>query len=115
MELAFSIDRDGLVEDTHARVYKQLGAWVRGCYGSPLATTSGHGGSFTLSLPAGAAFDRFQLQEETVQGQRVRRYAIEASADGGGSWRGVAGGFAIGTKVRKPPCWPRSWPNSSLL
>jgi hypothetical protein len=25
MELAFSIDRDGLVEDTHAAVYKQLG------------------------------------------------------------------------------------------
>lgn len=39
MELAFSIDRDGLVQDTHAKVYKQLGDWVRGCYGpsSPFA------------------------------------------------------------------------------
>ena len=26
---------DGLVEDTHAAVYKQLGDWVRACYGTP--------------------------------------------------------------------------------
>ena len=32
MELAFSIDREGLVEKSHASVYKQLGDWVRSCY-----------------------------------------------------------------------------------
>ena len=39
MELAFSIDRDGLVQDTHAAMYRALGNWVRGCYGSPVAET----------------------------------------------------------------------------
>eukprot|EP01048_Picozoa_sp_COSAG05_P030143 COSAG05_NODE_10312_length_572_cov_1.422833_1_plen_57_part_10 len=28
MELAFAIDRDGLVQDSHANAYKQLGNWV---------------------------------------------------------------------------------------
>ena len=36
------------VEDTHAVVYKALGAWVRDCYGSPLAMTSGTGASFQV-------------------------------------------------------------------
>ena len=43
MELAFSIDRDGLVEDTHAAVYKQLGDWVRACYGRPVSSVAGEG------------------------------------------------------------------------
>lgn len=75
MELAFSIDRDGLVQDTHAAVYKQLGDWVRVCYGTPIAETtvaapgSGSGGigwTYTLKVPAGAVFDRLQLREDTV-------------------------------------------------
>jgi alpha-L-fucosidase len=34
MELAMAINRDGLVEPSHAAVYKQLGDWVRECYGN---------------------------------------------------------------------------------
>merc|ERR1712098_978739 len=98
MELAFSIDRDGLVEDTHAAVYKQLGDWVRSCYGSPLSSTSGLGSSFVLTLAKGDVFDRFQLREETVVGQRVRNYTIESSINGGATWSALAAGSAIGTK-----------------
>ena len=43
MELDFAIDRRGLVPESHAAVYKQLGGWVRECYGSPLAMSSGQG------------------------------------------------------------------------
>ena len=111
MELAFSIDRDGLVEETHAAVYKQLGDWVRSCYGQPVAETtvvaSSGGGNTTyeLCVPAGAVFDRVQLREDTTVGQRVRSYSVDLvggdDAGGGGDEGGVvalAAGQAIGTK-----------------
>ena len=103
MELAFSIDRDGLVEDTHAVVYKQLGAWVRACYGSPLATSSGAGHEFVLHLRKGDIFDRFQLVEDIVTGQRIRNYtiAINPSLDsraGGATKTILVNGDAIGQK-----------------
>jgi hypothetical protein len=97
MELAFSIDRDGLVEGSHAKVYKQLGDWVRQCYGTPLALTSGLGSRFELVLPAGRIFDRFQLQEDIVLGQRVRNYTIE-SRTLQGPWKPLVSGSAIGQK-----------------
>ena len=78
MELAFSIDRDGLVQDTHAAMYAALGNWARACYGSPVAETAigtvGIAGpwSYKLDVPAGAVFDRVQLREETVR--QLRHY-----------------------------------------
>ena len=96
MGLAFSIDRDGLVEDTHAVVYKQLGAWVRACYGSPLATSSGAGDEFVLHLRKGDVFDRFQLVEDIVTGQRIRNYTITMSD--GGSKMTLVNGDAVGQK-----------------
>lgn len=97
MELAFSINRDGLVEESHAAVYKQLGNWVRQCYGSPLTMTSGRGLHFSLKLKEGQLFDRFQLQEDIVWGQRVRSFAIESRA-GRVAWMTLASGGAIGMK-----------------
>ena len=67
------------MQDTHAIVYKQLGDWVRACYGTPLASTSGIGYTYTLQLPAGSTFDRIQLKEDTLEGQRVRNYTISYS------------------------------------
>ncbi|CAE7474256.1 FUC1 [Symbiodinium sp. KB8] len=96
MELAFSIDREGLVQKSHASVYGQLGAWVRNCYGSPLAATSGPGMAFTLTLEAGSQFDRIQLQEDIVLGQRVRNYTLEQSE--GSGWHPLVRGSAIGRK-----------------
>ena len=105
MELDFAIDRDGLVEDTHAAVYKQLGDWVRGCYGKPLAMASGTGvvdanGStvFSVVVRARSVFDRFQMIEDTWHGQRVHAWTISAEAEGGGGAAVLATGQAIGIK-----------------
>jgi len=97
MELAFSIDRDGLVEASHAQVYKQLGDWVRTCYGSPLASTSGIGNTFLLNLMPGQVVDRFQLEEDISLGQRVRNYTIRVR-DSLNSWSTLVEGSAIGRK-----------------
>ena len=110
MELAFSIDRDGLVQDTHATMYKALGAWVRQCYGTPLASMLGNGASvngstFDLQLGANVTFDRFQLQEETLVGQRVRNFTIsmmtkqeESEKKSVSEWKTLVTSSAIGTK-----------------
>mmetsp|Transcript_31928 Transcript_31928/g.71728 ORF Transcript_31928/g.71728 Transcript_31928/m.71728 type:complete len:491 (+) Transcript_31928:71-1543(+) len=97
MEIAFSINRLGLVEDSHARAYRLLGEWVQECYASPLASVSGTGTFLQLRLPARFAYDRVMLQEDIVLGQRVRKYIIERSTMGG-AWVRVATASAIGRK-----------------
>ena len=101
MELAFSIDRDGLVEDSHAAVYHELGKWVRSCYGSPLAETAvaapgsgvaGAGWVYSLNVAGGTVFDRLQLREDTVSGQRVTNYSVAVNG------ATVFAGESIGTK-----------------
>jgi len=84
MELAFSINRDGLVDESHAEVYKQLGDWVRECYGTPIGQTMGgiRDVEYELEIEGGIVFDRFQLAEDVVSGQRVHDYAITMSVDG---------------------------------
>lgn len=99
MELAFSIDRDGLVEDTHAAVYKQLGDWVRACYGRPVSSVAGEGDTqYDLLVPEGAVADRVMLKEDTTVGQRVRNYTISYQSSQSQPWGSLAVGEAIGTK-----------------
>ena len=74
--------------------------------GSPLASASGSGNSYTLRLRKGDTVDRFQLQEDIVVGQRVRNYTITSESSPSSSDGGVGGaastvlvsGDAIGTK-----------------
>jgi alpha-L-fucosidase len=77
MELAFSIDRNGLVDPKHEVVYKQLGKWVEDCYGSPVVSTSGRGSRLMVTIPKGTTFDRIQLEEDIALGQRIRAYTVE--------------------------------------
>ena len=97
LELAFSIDRDGLVEDTHAATYSALGGWVQRCYGTPVASTSGRGSTLALAaLPAAA--DRVQLIEDVAEGQRVRNYTLEMRAPNASTWAPLVSASAIGRK-----------------
>ena len=77
LELSWSPDRRGLIPDDHVARYTELGAWIRGCYGHPIAeATSGWESPrvASLALPEGARFDRVVLQEEISKGQRVWTY-----------------------------------------
>ena len=72
--------------------------------GSPLASASGAGNSYTLRLRKGDTIDRFQLQEDIVVGQRVRNYTITSESSsfdgsvGGAASTVLVSGDAIGTK-----------------
>lgn len=85
MELAFAINRDGLVEKSHEAVYQQLGEWVENCYGTPLLSKQNTVGErvikleFPLDLHSSIniSFDRIVLREDITVGQRIRNYTID--------------------------------------
>eukprot|EP00056_Hartaetosiga_gracilis_P003668 m.65889 g.65889 ORF g.65889 m.65889 type:complete len:586 (-) comp11539_c6_seq2:510-2267(-) len=102
LELDFAIDRDGLVDPTHAQRYKELGDWIRSCYSTPIANTSSSemssDVSFTLSFPNGTSTDRFVLQEAFELGERVRAWTITVVSADTQATTTFASGSVIGYK-----------------
>lgn len=116
LELDFAIDRKGEVQKDHALLYKRFGNWLRSCYGgegSP-GTAIVDGGTTTalaeevargepvtsvrLSLGTDAkVFDRVVLTEDQTDGQKIRGWLVEWSADGT-NWTTFGKGKSIGNK-----------------
>ena len=98
MELDFAIDRDGLVQASHAALYERFGKWIRSCYGEQnLMARASTSSSVTVALAPGEAFDRIVLQEDQSTGQKIRRWTVEWTADGV-NWSGFGSGASIGNK-----------------
>eukprot|EP01116_Phalansterium_solitarium_P016962 TRINITY_DN405_c0_g1_i1.p1 TRINITY_DN405_c0_g1~~TRINITY_DN405_c0_g1_i1.p1 ORF type:complete len:619 (-),score=278.33 TRINITY_DN405_c0_g1_i1:113-1969(-) len=97
LELDFAIDRTGNVDPVHAAAYAAFGDWIRGCYGSPIASTSGNGAQLILSLPPGTKLDRIAIREDQAQGQRIRQYTVSYD-NGSGSWLPFSKGTSVGNR-----------------
>jgi alpha-L-fucosidase len=83
LELGIAPNREGLIDDSHATLMKDLGDWVRSCYGNPVAVVLSHRGKdndIVLTIPVGVVMDRIMLQEDLVWGQRIRNYTVEIHA-----------------------------------
>lgn len=82
LELDLAPDRSGLVPARHAARYKELGDFIRSCYGSPIAgggisnTTTATGVSFTFARPT--SVDRIAVMEDQTAGQVIRSYEVYA-------------------------------------
>ena len=102
LELDFAIDRTGNLAPAHVAAYARFGAWIKACYGAPLATATPPPGamSVVLPLPGGAAaVDRVVMREDQRRGQAVNGFTVEYSALGaGGPWLPFGAGVTIGTK-----------------
>jgi alpha-L-fucosidase len=98
LEIDFAIDRTGNVDPVHAARYAEFGAWIRGCYGAPVAAGSLPAGatSFSFAVPAGATFDRVMLEEDQTQGQLIVAYTVEALV--GGAYVPFSAGVTVGSK-----------------
>lgn len=87
---------DGLIPAAHMARYDELGLEIKRRYETPLAQTSGAGSTLTLPLPPETAINGAILQEEIAQGERVRRYRLEAQV--GADWTTVSEGTCVGHK-----------------
>lgn len=98
LEIDFAIDRTGNVDPIHAAAYAAFGAWIRACYGTPVAAGALPAGasSFSVAVPAGATFDRVMLEEDQTAGQLIIAYTVEALV--GGAYQPFSAGVTIGTK-----------------
>ena len=78
LELDFAIDRQGLVDEEHAKMYKKFGRWIQRCYDKPVSKVVSAPGRehIILKIPRNAKVDRIMLEEDISNGQMVREFMI---------------------------------------
>lgn len=98
MLLDMAITPEGILPPEAVTLYKQLGDFIRNCYGTPLAAVQGNSFSLTLNLPGGTLVDRVVLQEDLSHGQRVRVYSVWGTTRDGEDPVPISSGTSIGNK-----------------
>ena len=104
--LDLSPDRTGLIPPAYARRYKELGDFIRSCYGTSLLPTERFTSDNALVYiqlfdPSPVTVDRTVIQEDQTQGQVIRAYTIDVilvNATENNDWLTVAQGTSIGNK-----------------
>ena len=104
--LDLSPDRTGLIPPAYARRYKELGDFIRSCYGTSLLPTERLTSDNALVYiqlfdPSPVTVDRTVIQEDQTQGQVIRAYTIDVilvNATKNNDWLTVAQGTSIGNK-----------------
>ena len=99
-------DRTGLIPPAYARRYKELGDFIRSCYGTSVAPSEHFHSDDSLVYiqlfhSAPVTIDRSVIQEDQSQGQVIRGYSIDVqlvNAIGHDRWRTVARGTSVGNK-----------------
>ena len=99
-------DRTGLIPSAYARRYKELGDFIRSCYGSSLQPTERLTSDNALVYiqlfdPSPVTVDRTMIQEDQTDGQVIRAYTIDVKlidSTANDNWLVVAQGTSIGNK-----------------
>jgi len=115
LELDFAIDRDGLVNPEHEKIYRALGGWIRSCYGKSNVVSSVENAT-AKAMPAkdcpagakclllggsglGAKVDRVVLREDQRYGQNILSYSVEQHVKA--KWQPIANGTGNSVGNRK--------------
>ncbi|MDH7568439.1 MAG: alpha-L-fucosidase [Armatimonadota bacterium] len=101
-------DRRGLLPDADARRLLEFGAEIRRRFSHPLATLGDftrEGDTWSARFPEGELVDHAVVQEELAQGERIRRFQIQAVPAAGGKPITLYEGYNVGHKAicRFPP------------
>ncbi len=94
--LGMVIDPRGLVPEVDRQRFAEFGERIGQIFSAPVAKTQGAGTELTLQLPAGRMPTILELMEEIRQGERVRKFVVEAKTPGG--WLEIWRGTCIGHK-----------------
>ena len=89
-------DPRGLIPAPDVKRLKEWGDEIKKSFGKPIATTHGEGDVLELSLPKATKINHIILQEDIANGERARKYTIEASIND--AWKEVGRGECIGHK-----------------
>lgn len=97
LEIDFAIDRTGRIAPAHAATYAAFGAWIKGCYSTPVATGSIAVGQNSVVINVnGDIVNRVMMIENIAGGQFVIDYTVEVLI--GTSWGPFSSGKTIGAK-----------------
>ncbi|CAF4055086.1 unnamed protein product [Rotaria sordida] len=98
-------DRTGLIPPAYALRYKELGDFIRSCYGTsivPILRNSSADGRIHIQLfDSPVTIDRSVIQEDQTLGQVIRAYIIDvtlADSFDKNQWTYMAAGTSIGNK-----------------
>ncbi|CAF3890931.1 unnamed protein product [Rotaria sp. Silwood1] len=98
-------DRTGLIPPAYALRYKELGDFIRSCYGTsivPILQNSSTDGRIHIQMfDSPVTIDRSVIQEDQTRGQVIRAYTIDvqlADSSDKNQWAYVASGTSIGNK-----------------
>jgi alpha-L-fucosidase len=91
---------NGTVPADQVQAAQTLGDYVRGCYATPIVSSTTVGYNLTLSSPGGqpVAVDRLVTREDQAFGQLIRSYTISATLADGSTQTLVSGGSSVGNK-----------------
>ena len=99
-------DRRGLIPTDHATRYKELGDFIRSCYGThalPTRRQTFDDSTVYVQLfdSSPITVDRSVIQEDQTQGQVIRAYTVDVQLVNGTNstdWTTVANGTSVGNK-----------------
>ena len=94
--LGLTPDPSGLMPVGDVSRLNEWGAEINHRYGAPLAQTQGQKKSLTLKLDKETTVDACIIQEDIAQGERIRKYVIEAKVNG--KWQKLCEGESVGHK-----------------
>ena len=96
LELAFSIDQRGKIDEGHADLYKEFGGWIRKCYGedNSVGLITGQPGVSSYTVTYAESVDRIVIREDQTKGQRIKSFTI-TNVDSG---QELVSGDGIGNK-----------------
>ena len=88
----------GLIPKPASMIYKGFGEWIKSCFGTPVAKTSGTGQNFTLHLDTPTEITKVSVSEDQTDGEMVLKFNINATAGDGTVHPLVTDGQSIGNK-----------------
>ena len=87
---------DGLMPKPDVERLKEFGDEIKRRFSKPIASTSGIGEEYTLTLPLKQKVNQVVLMEDIAKGERVRKFVLEGKTSNG--WKAIFNGSCIGHK-----------------
>ncbi len=94
--LGLTPDPNGLMPEPDVKRLKEWGDEIKRRFSDPVATTSGEGDKLELNLQKKQEVNHVIIQENIKNGERIRKYKIEAFVKG--KWKTIGDGSCIGHK-----------------